>query len=285
MILITGATGHFGSAAIEFLLNKSPSLKIAALVRDEKKGESLARKGVELRIGDYFNYSSLAEAFKGIDKLGFVSSSSLEKRVLQHTNVINAAKQAGVKHIYYTSIVKASADTKFIPGLDHFKTEEAIKNSGIIYTFLRNTFYMDTLPESLNIALKRGVWAFPTNGAQSNYAARIDMAEAFANVIYAEGHENKIYEITSDKAYTYNEIIGIVNKLLGKEIKYADISFDDLAEGLKKAGTPDPVIKTIASIAEAISGGELDVVDGSLEKLLQRKPVSLEEFLSKTLAD
>lgn len=283
MILITGATGHFGSAAIDFLLNKSPSLKVAALVRDEKKGENLTRKGVELRIGDYFDYSSLVEAFKGVNKLGFVSSSNLGNRILQHTNVINAAKQTGVKHIFYTSIVKASPNTKFFPGLDHFKTEELIKDSGIIYTFLRNTFYMDTLPESLNAALKRGVWAFPTNSTRSNYAARIDMAEAFANVIYTEGHENKIYEITSNEAYTNNEIIGIVNKLLGKEIKYVDISIDNLIEGLKKAGTPAPVVKTIVSIAEAISDGELDVVDDSLEKLLERKPLSLEEFLRKTL--
>lgn len=124
MILITGATGHFGGAAIDFLLKKSLSLKIAEIVRDEKKGESLIRKGIELRIGDYFNYSSLVEAFKGIDKLGFISSSNLENRIQQHTNVINAAKQSGVKHIYYTSVVKASPNTKFIPGLDHFKTEE-----------------------------------------------------------------------------------------------------------------------------------------------------------------
>ena len=192
MILISGATGHFGDAAIDFLLKKSSALKIAALVRDKKKGESLIRKGVELRIGDYFDYSSLVEAFKGVDKLGFVSSSNLANRIQQHTNVINAAKQTGVKHIYYTSIVKASPNTKFFPGLDHFKTEEAIKDSGIIYTFLRNTFYMDELPASLNNALQRGVWAFPTNGARSNYAARTDMAEAFANVIYTEGHNNKI---------------------------------------------------------------------------------------------
>jgi NAD(P)H dehydrogenase (quinone) len=283
MILITGATGHFGGAAIEYILKKSPAVKVAALVRDEKKADGLSKKGVELRIGDYFDYSSLAEAFKGIDKLGFVSGSSLENRMQQHTNVVNAAKQAGVKHIYYTSVVKASPHTKFFPGLDHFKTEEAIKSSGLTYTLLRNTFYMEVLPATINNALQRGVLAFPTNGMKVNYASRIDMAEAFASAVISEGHENKIYEITSDKAFTYNEIIDIVNRILNKQIKYIDISVMDLSEGLKKANTPEPVIKTILSIAEAISAGELDIVDDSLEKLLQRKPVSLEDFLRKTL--
>ncbi len=285
MILITGATGHFGGTAIDFILKKSPSIKIAALIRDEKKAEGLANKGVELKIGDYFNFPSLTEAFKGVDKLGFVSSSSLENRLQQHTNVINAAKQAGVKHIYYTSVVKASPDTKFFPGLDHFKTEEAIKSSGLKYTFLRNTFYMEVLPVSINNALQRGVLAFPTKGVKVNYASRIDMAEAFANTINSEGHENKIYEITSGKAYTYSEILDLVNRILSKQLKYIDISVNDLVEGLKKANTPEPVIKTIVSIAEAISAGELDIVDDSLEKLLQRKPMSLEEFLKKTLVE
>jgi NAD(P)H dehydrogenase (quinone) len=282
MILITGATGHFGRAAIDYILKISPAVKVAALVRDEKKADDLVKKGVELRIGDYFDYSSLTEAFNGIEKLGFISGSSLKNRMQQHTNVINAAKQAGVKHIYYTSVVKASPNTKFFPGLDHFKTEEAIKSSGSTYTFLRNTFYMEVLPATINNALQRGVLAFPTKGVKVNYASRIDMAEAFANTIISKGHDNKTYEITSDKAYTYNEIIDIVNRILDKQLKYIDISVNDLVGGLKKANTPEPVIKTIVSIAEAISAGELDIVDDSLEKLLQRKPVGLEEFFRKT---
>ncbi|MEJ2617691.1 MAG: SDR family oxidoreductase, partial [Ignavibacteriaceae bacterium] len=282
MILITGATGHFGGAAVDFILKNSPYKKIAVLIRDEKKAEGLSEKGVELRIGNYLDHSSLVEAFRGIDKLGFVSGSNLENRMLQHTNIIDAAKRAGVKHIYYTSIVKASADTKFFPGLDHFKTEEAIKSSGITYTFLRNTFYMEVLPPSINNALQRGMLAFPTKGAKANYASRIDMAEAFAKTILTDGHENKTYEITSGKAYTYGDITGIVNSILGKQLKYIDISVDDLVDGLKKANTPEPVIKTIVSIADAISAGELDVIDDSLEKLLNRKPIGLEEFLRKT---
>ena len=283
MILITGATGHFGGAAVDFILKKSPIAKVAALVRDEKKAEDLANKGVELRIGDYLDFSSLADAFKGVDKLGFVSGSSLEKRMQQHTNVINAAKQTGVKHIYYTSIVKASPHTKFFPGLDHFNTEEAIKSSGLIYTFLRNTFYMEVLPASIKNALQKGVLAFPTKGVKANYASRVDMAEAFANTIISEGHENKTYELTSGKAYAYSEIVDIVNRILGKNLKYIDITINDLAEGLKKANTPEPAIKTILSVAEAMSAGELDIVDDSLEILLQRKPMDLEEFLKKTL--
>jgi len=283
MILVTGATGHLGGAVIDFLLKKSHRVKVAALVRDKNKAEELSKKGVELRDGDYTNYSSLVEAFKGVEKLGFVSSSELENRVQQHTNVVNAAKEAGVKHIYYTSGVRASVNSKFIPSHDHAKTEEAIKASGLTYTIFRNTFYMDELPGFLANPLKTGKWVFPTNGAKANYASRIDMAEALANAIYDGGHENKVYEITSDKAYTDYEIAEIVSKVTGKELKYTDVPLSKFIEGLKKASLPEATITMIKSVSGAIRDGELDIVDDSLEKLLGRKPQSMEDFLKKAL--
>lgn len=103
MILVTGATGQFGSKAIDHLLNKGvhPS-DMSVLVRDAAKAKSLADKGIELRVGDYTDYDSLVTAFEGIDKLLMVSSNdreAVENRTAQHINVIKAAKTAQVKHI------------------------------------------------------------------------------------------------------------------------------------------------------------------------------------------
>jgi NAD(P)H dehydrogenase (quinone) len=104
MILVTGATGHFGKSTIDFLLKKGiSSTNIVALVRDEEKAADLKNKGVVLRIGDYDNYTSLVNAFKGVEKLLFVSGSDIFKRGAQHQNVVTAAKEAGVQHIVYTS--------------------------------------------------------------------------------------------------------------------------------------------------------------------------------------
>src|ERR1700754_4815082 len=104
MILLTGATGHFGKNTIHSLLAKGiPAQNIAALVRDEAKATDLKAKGITLKKGDYDNEASLAGAFKGVDKLLLVSGSDAFKRSQQHRNVVNAAKEAGVKHIVYTS--------------------------------------------------------------------------------------------------------------------------------------------------------------------------------------
>src|SRR5262245_41522675 len=139
MILVTTATGHLGTATIEFLLKKNvPASQIAGLVRDEKKAAAFAAKGITLRKGDYHDAASLEQAFKGIDTLVFICSGDMVNRVSQHKNVVNAAKATGVKHIIYTSVLRASGTLKFTAGIDHFHTENLLKESGIPYTIFRN---------------------------------------------------------------------------------------------------------------------------------------------------
>jgi NAD(P)H dehydrogenase (quinone) len=284
MILITAATGHLGTATIDFLLKKTPASRIAALVRNEQKAAGLSAKGISLRKGDYFNAQSLEKAFQGIDTLVFISSGDIVSRVQQHQNVVNAAKAAGIKHIIYTSVVKATATLKFTAGIDHYHTEEMLKQSGIPYTILRHTFYAEVLPWIFGGALQTGQWFYAAGNAKANFASRTDMAEAIANVAANPApHANKIYEITSGRSYSFGEIAGMLSKATGKHVVYIPISVEALKEGMKKAGVPEEHIPMSVSIAESISAGELDVTEDSLEKLLQRKPVDLKDYLPKLL--
>jgi NAD(P)H dehydrogenase (quinone) len=285
MILVTAATGHLGTATLDFLLQKNiPAGQLAALVRDEQKGAGLAAKGIELRQGDYFDPATLKKAFQGIDTLVFISSGDTERRVDQHRNVVEAAKSAGVKHILYTSVLKASESLKFLPGLDHFHTETFLKEAGIPYTIFRNTFYLEILPSFFGGALESGQWYYAAGNAKANFASRNDMAEALANVAIAPAqHANKIYEITSSRSYTFQEIAEVAGKAVGKTINYIPVSLDALKDGMKQAGVPEAYIPFYASIAEGITQGDLDLVDGSLENLIQRKPVDLKDHLPKLL--
>lgn len=285
MILVTTATGHLGTATIEALLKKNvPASQIAGLVRDEQKAATLAAKGITLRKGDYHDTASLEQAFKGIDTLVFISSGSMEDRVGQHQNVVNAAKASGVKHIIYTSVLKATGTLKFTAGIDHYHTENLLKESGIPYTIFRNTFYIEVLPILFGPALQTGQWYYAAGNAKVNLAARTDMAEGIANVAIAPApHANKIYEIAGNQSYTFAEIATVVSKAVGKKVEYIPVPVEALTEGMKQAGVPEAYIPMMASIADAISHGELDSDDNSLEKLLQRKPVGLDEYLPKLL--
>jgi NAD(P)H dehydrogenase (quinone) len=286
MILVTAATGHLGTAAIDFLLKANiPAGQIAGLVRDEQKAAALTAKGIALRKGDYFDAAALEKAFQGIDTLVFISSGTIEDRVSQHRNVVNAAKASGVKHIIYTSVLNASETLKFFPGIDHYHTEAMLKQAGIPYTVFRNTFYIEVLPMFFGGALESGQWYYAAGNAKANFASRTDMAEAIANVAANPApHANKIYEITSGQSYSFQEIAGMVSKVVGKTVTYIPIPLEALKEGMKQAGVPEAHIPMYASIAEAISAGEMDAVDGSLENLLKRKPVDLNEYLPKLLS-
>ncbi|GAB4292129.1 MAG: SDR family oxidoreductase [Ignavibacteriaceae bacterium] len=280
MILITGANGHLGSATIDFLLKKNPNAKIKALVRSEEKGKDLKAKGVEIAIGDYLNYDSLVNAMKDVETMLLVSSSTMGDRYSQHANAIKAAKENGVKHIVYTSVLKANPNSKFSAGIDHFKTEEDLKNSGMSYTIMRNTYYADFLPNIIGNAVESGAIYYSAGNAKVNFALRSEMAEANA-VVLADltAHQNKIYEITSANKYTFDEIAGILSEITGKQINYADIPVEVLKENIIKFGMPKEVAELMGSIAESMKAGEFDFIDPTLEKLIGRKPTDLKDFL------
>lgn len=280
MILITGANGHLGSATIDFLLKKNPNVKMKALVRSDEKSKTLKSKGVEIAIGDYLDYNSLVNAMKGVETLLLVSSSTLGDRYTQHANAIKAAKENSVKHIVYTSVLRANPNSKFSAGIDHFKTEEDIKNSGMNYTIMRNTYYADFLPQIIGNAVETGAIYYSAGNAKVNFALRSEMAEANAVVLSNPSvHQNKTYEITSVSKYSFDDIAGMLSEITGKQIKYVDIPVEVLKENIIKFGMPKEVAELMGSIAESMKAGEFDYIDSALENLIGRKPTDLKDFL------
>ncbi len=280
MILITGANGHLGSATIEFLLKKNLETPIRALVRTEEKGAAFKEKGVDIAIGDYFNYDSLLAAMKGVDTLLLVSSSSITGRYEQHANAVKAAKESDIKHIVYTSVLKSSPESKFSGGMDHVKTEAAIKASGIAYTIMGNTYYADFLPMLLGDFKKTGAIFYSAGDARVNFASRNDMAEANAVVLSnPSAHQNKVYNITASAAYTFKDIATMLSDIVNKPIQYVEIPLEDLKNGMLQQGLPEDVTGMMISIAETMKAGEFDYADDTLETLIGHKPLDLKDFL------
>ena len=282
--LITGSTGHLGSATIEYLLNKVSANEIAALARNEEKAKTLKEKGIDVRIGNYDDYDSLVKAFQGIDKLLLISSSEIGNRAAQHINAINAAKEAGVKHIVYTSFIRQKDDPNsalWFIAKDHVETEEHLVNCGIPYTLFKNGFYMDMITDFIgeNVLETQTVF-LPAGDGKVNFALRKEIAEALANVLTSEGHENKSYDIGGDETISFSQIAGFLSEISGKQINYISPDVETYKQELAKHNVPEMYINMFAAFAVAFSENAMDVPSGDLNNLLGRRATGVKTFLT-----
>ncbi len=207
MILVTGATGNLGKSTIDYLLTKGfSSTNIVALVRDEEKAADLKAKGIALRTGDYDNYDQLVTAFRGVEKLLLVSGSDIANRTKQQANAVNAAKEAGVNHILYTSFERKN-ETETSPisfvAASHISTENLIKQSGMAYTIFRNNLYMDVLPWFFGEnVIETGIF-LPAGETQAALTLRDDMAEAAANMGYIGAFRSTVSLLFQSLCFAY----------------------------------------------------------------------------------
>lgn len=282
MILVTGATGHLGSATVEHLLKSTTANNIVAFARDENKAEHLKEKGIEVRIGTFDDTASLDKAMQGIDKVLLISGID-QNRLQQHKNVVDAAKKAGVKHIAYTGVslkdVKTSAIKPFMES--HFQTEDYIKESGLTYTLLRNNLYADGIPFFAGEkVLETGIYLPSANG-KVPYALRKEMGEAAANVLLQNGHENKTYEIAGNDLYSYEDVAKTLSELSGKTVSYTDADATTFPEQLKQFGVPEIGVIIVSGFSADIKNKQYEIVTNDLEKLLGRKPTNLKDSLKQ----
>lgn len=286
MILVTGATGHLGNAAIQSLLEKGvPANKITALVRDENKAIKLKNQGILIQIGDYNDYDSLKEALRGVDKLFMISSNDVAAdTVLQHKNVINAAKEDGVQHIVYISQEIKDDEATAIPFVIqvHRATTEYIKETGIAFTIFNDTLYADSIGKFAGEAfLENGIF-FPAGDGKVPFVPRTDIGEAAAVVLTTSGHENKTYAITGNDAYSFEDIAGYLTEITGNKVIYLKPDLNTYTEAIGMAGVPKEVVGFLSAFSTAIRNGEFDTRRSDLEHLLGRKPTELKEFLKIT---
>ena len=281
--LVTLANSHFGSLAIDFLLKEVPPKDIIATVRDLKKGEKFKEKGIEVRLADYSKQETLKEAFKGVDKILFISSIPGQEvsRENQHKNVVEAAKACGVKFIVYTSIIKGDKNEALLSA-DHKYTEKIIKESGIKHTFCRNNWYFENDELLWKLCGNEGKILYDPLGNQKiGYALRREYAEAAAKVLT---HKNpkEIYELTG-KPRSLKEIGEAIKKITKKDFKIIEISKEKMAEKMKEEGYPELIVGTWSFMINDYLKGCLNFESDDFAQILGRPLTSLEDSLKELL--
>ncbi|SEU10934.1 SDR family oxidoreductase [Paenibacillus sp. NFR01] len=281
-VLVTGATGQLGQRVVESLLKLLPAGQIAVSVRDPQKAAHLVALGVDVRQGDFNHPETLHEAFAGIDRLLMISTNDLQNRIQQQKAAIQAAKEAGVKLIAYTSVVNAT-NSPLSLAVDHRATEAALLESGVPYSFLRNNWYLENELPSVHASLQGAPWITSAGKGKVGWATRQDYAEAAAKVLAGEGHDNTIYEL-SGKPLTQEEFVALVEEVSGKSIPVQQVDDETYGKVMTGAGIPEAMLPFLTGVQQGIRAGALDSESDDLAKLLERPLTPLKDALRELLA-
>jgi NAD(P)H dehydrogenase (quinone) len=282
-IVVTGATGQLGRLVVESLLDRGvPAAEIVAAGRSTDKIADLADRGVRVRRIDFTDPATLAEAFAGADRVLLVSSSEVGRRAEQHRNAIDAAREAGVTLLAYTSIAQAETTTMLLAA-EHQATETYLRESGVPFTLLRNGWYLENYTAQLPVAREHGAILGSAGEGRVSAATRADYAAAAAAVLTGEGHEGKAYELGGDHSFTLPELAAEITRQTGTEVAYRDLPVEEYTQVLVGAGLPEQAAAVFADSDRGIARGELLVESGDLSRLAGRPTTSLADGLAAAL--
>ncbi|MEV7778862.1 SDR family oxidoreductase [Kitasatospora sp. NPDC088351] len=280
MYVVTGATGQLGRLVVEGLLAKVPASEVTVAVRSAGKAADLAERGVTVRVVDYDRPESLAGAFAAGDRVLLISGSEVGRRIPQHRAVVDAARAAGVALLAYTSAPGAAT---FRLADEHKETEALIRESGLPFTFLRNGWYTENYLGDAAGTVDRGVVIGSAGQGRVAGATRRDYADAAVAVLVGEGHENAVYELSGDAAWSLAELAAAFAQASGKPVEYREVAPAEHLEVLVGAGLPQGFAEILVDVDAGIARGELAGTPGDLARLTGRPTVPLAESVSAAL--
>jgi NAD(P)H dehydrogenase (quinone) len=282
-LLITGATGHLGRLVVEQLLAAGvPAGDIIATGRATDKIKDLADKGVQVRAVDFGDPAAVRAAVADADRVLLVSAMEPGGRVALHRNVIDAARAAGTGLVAYTSIVNAGASTIRLAA-DHQDTETLLRDSGVPYVLLRNSWYHENYTDRLPGFLAQG--AIPGSACEGRIsaAARADYAAAAVRVLTTDGHAGQAYELGSDEPFTLAQLAAEISAQSGNEVRYIDLPEGQYAKALAEHGVPELMAEMIAETDAAAAHGALHTASGDLTALTGRPATTLSAAVGAAL--
>ena len=272
---VTGATGRLGGRVAQRLADAGLTQRL--VVRDPSRAPSLARASVAQ--ADYADAEAARRALTGIRVALMVSGSEAPDRVAQHRTFIDAAVEAGVEHLVYTSFFGASPDATFTLGRDHWATEEHIRATGVAYTFLRDNLYADFVPFMVG---DDDVIRGPAADGRVSLVAIDDIADVAVAVLSApDDHRDRTYHLTGPEALTLDEIARLLAESTGRPVTYHPESLEEAYASRSRYGAPDWQVDAWVSTYTAIAKGEAAGVSPDVGTVSGHPATSVAEVLRR----
>ena len=275
MIAVTGATGGLGGRVARALAERGVAQRL--LVRDASRAPELPDSTVaETTYGDR---AAAVAALRGVDTLLMVSAAETAERLDEHRTFVAAAAEAGVRQVVYTSFYGAAPDATFTLARDHWATEEALRDSGMAFTFLRDCFYLDFIPQLVG---DDGVIRGPAGAGRVAAVARDDIAAAAVAVLLSPvAHAGATYDLTGPEALTFTEIAEILTAHTGRTVTFHDESVEEAYASRRRWEAPPWQYDAWVSTYTAIAHGEMAGVTDHVARLSGRPPIGLAAYLER----
>jgi NAD(P)H dehydrogenase (quinone) len=268
-VAVTGSTGHLGGHVAR-LVHPQRLVGRPAAPAPELPGAAVVEAG-------YGDHRAAVEALRGVDVLFMVSAAESADRLQQHYTFVDAAAAAGVGHVVYTSFLGAAHDATFTLARDHWATEEHLRESGLEFTFLRDSFYLDFLPL---LAGPDGVIRGPAGDGVVGAVSRGDVARAAAAVLAdPASHAGATYDLTGREALSLAEAARILSEATGSPVTFHDETLEEAYASRASYGAPDWQVDAWVSTYTAIARGELAAVTDAVERLTGTAPTTLRDFV------
>jgi uncharacterized protein YbjT (DUF2867 family) len=245
------------------------------VVRDAGRAPDL--EDAPVVVAEYGDREASLAALEGVEVLLMVSAAENEHRLAQHRSFVDAARDAGVAHIVYTSFIGASQDCTFTLGRDHWATEEHIRRSGMQFTFLRDNFYADFMQYMVG---EDDVLRGPAGEGRAALVARSDVAAVAAAVLRDPGaHAGASYDLTGPEAVSLTEVATILSGALDRPIRYHAETVSEAYLSRERYDAPEWQVDAWVSTYTSIAKGEMAGVSGDIERITGQAPLSLAEVM------
>ncbi len=279
LILVTGANGNGGSEIVKALV--AMGMPCRAMVRSAAKAGEIRLPGVQIVEGDFTNPASLDAAFSGVGRVMAIAPPAPNIVDIER-NIIAAARKAGVHHIVDFSAVGASTTSLARFSRLHGHAEELIKSSGLSWTFLRPTFFMQNFLTMAGM-IKTGVIYSPTGDGKAPFVDLADVGAVAAAALTGSGHEGKTYDITGPQSMNYAEAAGVFGAVLGKPVKFVNIPLEAARQSMIQMGIPPWSVDGINELSRWQASGELAATSDTVMRVTGRAPGTLEQWIQKNI--
>jgi NAD(P)H dehydrogenase (quinone) len=287
-IAITGGSGQLARRAAELALETVAPEDLILTTRTPAALAAFAARGVTVRPADFATPPALRAAFAGVERLLLISATDLAHRTEQHRAALDAARAAGVRHVIYTSGLKPEPPNPAVVAPSHFATEQALTQSGLDWTILRNSLYSDYQAPEAAAAIASGTLLHNRGAGKVAYVARADCAAVAAAVLVGHGHAGRCYDVTGPEAYSAAQLAALYAELGARPvIEHAVSDAELVATMVGSSGRDDHLrygAELVASFGRSIREGYMSACTDEVAKLTGRVPRSLRAVLEPTLS-